>query len=94
MALWYIFVVFVFCVIIPPMMWLSIRFCQARLMPLIVVSALVYMLPVPRYVYLDRVAHFMIFFVLGGALTHRWPRAAEANTSIVQPRRCTAATSR
>ena len=61
LALWYIFVVFVFCLVIPPMMWLSIRFCRARLMPLVVASALLYILPVPGYVYLDRVAHFMIF---------------------------------
>jgi fucose 4-O-acetylase-like acetyltransferase len=70
-SVWYIFVVFVLTILTPAMFW----FTRGRLAPLLLLAAVVYLLPIPHVMYLDRVARFLLFFSLGGAaatMGNRW----------------------
>jgi fucose 4-O-acetylase-like acetyltransferase len=70
-SVWYIAVVFVLTVITPPIFWLT----GGRGWPLLLVAGIVYLLPVPHVMYMDRVARYFVFFSLGGAaadLGNRW----------------------
>jgi len=70
-SVWYIFVVFVLTILTPAMFWIT----RGRLASLLLLAAVVYVLPVPHVMYLDRVARFLIFFSLGGAaatMGQRW----------------------
>lgn len=64
-SLWYIFVMFVFCIIIPPLMWLT----KGRIWPLFLLSIAIYTAPFPAYMYLDKISYFFIFFMIGGLTT-------------------------
>jgi fucose 4-O-acetylase-like acetyltransferase len=75
-SVWYIMVLFVLCVVTPVLIWAG----RGRLYLLTFVAALLYLLPVPHVMYLDRVAHFSVFFVLGGLAAEageRWMRAVD-----------------
>jgi len=61
-SVWYIAVVFVLTVITPPIMWAV----GGRTWILIILTGILYLLPIPHVMYLDRVARFFIFFSLGG----------------------------
>jgi uncharacterized membrane protein YcfT len=66
-SVWYIFVVFIYYLIVPPLLW-TLR----RAWMLLVPAAVLYVLPLPEYLYLDRIGHYFVFFVLGGlASRHR-----------------------
>jgi peptidoglycan/LPS O-acetylase OafA/YrhL len=60
-SVWYIFVVFVYYLIVPPLLWLLRRSWM-----LLAPAAALYVLPLPEYFYLDRIGHYLVFFVLGG----------------------------
>lgn len=60
-SVWYIGVLFVLCIITPPLL----KVLQQRLWLLLVLALVLYATPVPHLVYLDRVAKFYVFFVLG-----------------------------
>jgi len=67
---WYIAALFAFCVITPPL--LSLRHGRAVLLG---AAVLVYLLPLPPMLYLDRIGSYLIFFVLGGLAadaSRRW----------------------
>ena len=66
-SIWFIVVLFVYCAAVPPLLTLA----RNRLWPLIMMAAIAYflaayMLVVPSYVYLDRIATYLVFFLLGG----------------------------
>lgn len=60
-SVWYIGVLFVFCVATPPLM----KAFRNRLWLLVLFSIALYATPVPHLVYFDRVAEFYVFFALG-----------------------------
>jgi fucose 4-O-acetylase-like acetyltransferase len=61
-SIWYVFVLFVYCVITPPLLLL----CRGRIAALLMMSLALYVLPLPDELYLDRVGRYFVFFVLGG----------------------------
>ena len=76
LSVWYILVLFVFCALTPVLIWIG----RGRVYLLAAVAALLYVLPVPHVMYLDRIAHFAVFFVLGGLAAEageRWLRAVD-----------------
>ena len=64
-SLWYIFVVFVYYLILPPLLWLF----KGRMLPILLLALIIYFLPLPEYVYLDKTGHNFVFFMLGGMTT-------------------------
>lgn len=71
LSIWYLFVLF--CVSLCSMAWLGGR--PARLPALLGFFLLLYVLPLPAYVYLDRIGTYAVFFGLGlwaGFLGARW----------------------
>lgn len=60
-SVWYIGVLFVLCIITPPLM----KLLRQRLWLLLVLALVLYATPIPHLVYLDRVAKFYVFFVMG-----------------------------
>jgi fucose 4-O-acetylase-like acetyltransferase len=75
-SVWYILVLFVLCVATPVLIWVG----RGRLYLLGAIAALLYVLPVPHVMYLDRVAHFSVFFVIGGLAAEageRWMRVVD-----------------
>jgi fucose 4-O-acetylase-like acetyltransferase len=69
-SVWYLIVLFALSVLTPIFLWLL----RGRAALLLVLALVLYVLPVPHVMYLDRVARFMGFFVMGGL-------AAEAGQS-------------
>jgi fucose 4-O-acetylase-like acetyltransferase len=61
-SVWYIGVLFVFCALAPPLIWLG----RGRIQLLLGLAAAVYFLPVPHVLYLNLISKFAIFFALGG----------------------------
>jgi fucose 4-O-acetylase-like acetyltransferase len=75
-SVWYILVLFVLCVVTPVLIWAG----RGRLYLLTAVAAVLYLVPAPHVMYLDRIAHFTVFFVLGGLAAEageRWMRAVD-----------------
>jgi fucose 4-O-acetylase-like acetyltransferase len=68
-SVWYIAVLFVFCVATPPLLALD----PSRLL-LIGVAVALYLLPLPPPFYLDRIGTYFIFFVAGGLAADAGPR--------------------
>lgn len=62
MSLWYIFVVFQYCLILPPLLWLT----KGNVVPIFIASIIIYFSPLPEYVYLDKAGHNFVFFIIGG----------------------------
>jgi fucose 4-O-acetylase-like acetyltransferase len=62
-SVWYIFVLFVYCGATPVLVKLS----QGRLWPTLLLAAALHCLTVPDIAYLDRVAYFFIYFMIGCA---------------------------
>lgn len=60
-SVWYIAVLFVISIVVPPLMWLA----RGRVEVLLVFAAAVYVLPLPHVMFMDRVGHFLLFFVVG-----------------------------
>lgn len=61
-SLWYIFVAFIYAMIVPPALWLL----KGRILPLLAIAAVIYILPLPEYMYLDKIGQYFVFFMLGG----------------------------
>lgn len=66
-SVWYVAVLFVFCIATPPLLWLS----RERLLPVVLGALCLYFAPMPHVLYLDRVATYLVFFVIGGACVQR-----------------------
>jgi fucose 4-O-acetylase-like acetyltransferase len=60
-SVWYILVVFVYCGITPVLVKLS----YGRLWPALAVAAALHLLSLPEVAYLDRVAYFFVYFMIG-----------------------------
>jgi hypothetical protein len=60
-SVWYIFVVFIYCSVTP----LLVRLSQGRLWPALLLAAVMHCLTVPEIAYLDRVANFFVYFMIG-----------------------------
>ncbi len=61
-SVWYVFVLFSYCALIPPLLWIS----GQRLWPLFLLSCGIYLLPLPDILYLHKIGHHLPFFLLGG----------------------------
>ena len=61
-SVWYIAVLFVLCIITPPLL----RMLGGSTLRLAILAAAIYLLPLPHVMYLDRVGTYFLFFVLGG----------------------------
>jgi fucose 4-O-acetylase-like acetyltransferase len=70
-SVWYILVVFIYCGMTPVLVKLS----HGRLWPALVVAAALHLLTVPEVAYLDRVAYFFIYFMIG-SVVGRYHRGA------------------
>ena len=62
LSVWYVAVLFILCIVTPPLLWLT----RARLWPVAALALLLYFTPVPHVMYLDRVATYYVFFLAGG----------------------------
>jgi fucose 4-O-acetylase-like acetyltransferase len=69
-SIWYIFVLFLFCVA-TPVLW---RLCGRRFVVLLPIAVLVHFLPVTDDFFLDRAAGYWMFFLLGGVAALNWER--------------------
>jgi fucose 4-O-acetylase-like acetyltransferase len=77
-SVWYVYVIFVYSAIVPPLFALVGR----RIWVLLAIGAAIYFLPYPDILYVDKIGHNFVFFVLGGlaatyldayrALLDRW----------------------
>lgn len=61
-SIWYIYVLFVFCVIVPPIL----RLLRSNLFLLYCLSLILFFLPLPWYFYLKMVGTYLVFFLAGG----------------------------
>lgn len=71
LSVWYVAVLFAITVIVPPLLWAL----RGKLPALLVVALVIYFLPLPHVMYLDRVGRYLLFFVVGleaAALGERW----------------------
>ena len=90
-SVWYIVVLFAFCVVTPLLLALD----RSRAL-LVAAAALLYLLPLPPVLYLDRIGTYFLFFVAGGlaadagarwsAIVDRvWPYALAALGAVALP---------
>jgi len=61
-SVWYLAVLFALTILTPPLLWLL----RGRSTLLLALALVVYALPIPHVMYLDRIARFMTFFAMGG----------------------------
>jgi hypothetical protein len=83
-SIWFVFVLFVYCACVP----FLLRVVHYRLRILLGGAAIAYFLAaylllVPGYVYLDRIATYLIFFLLGGVVQSRPDMLAFINRAFV-----------
>lgn len=90
-SVWYIAVLFVFCIATPPLLALD-----RRRVALAGCAVLLFLLPLPPVLYLDRVGSYFIFFVAGGLAADAggawlrrvdriWPAALAALAAVALP---------
>jgi fucose 4-O-acetylase-like acetyltransferase len=76
-SVWYIGVLFVYCVAVPPLLWLKHgRFVLAAL------AIVLYLVDAPPLIYADHISTFLIFFVAGGfaaEAAQRWTRFVDVS---------------
>jgi fucose 4-O-acetylase-like acetyltransferase len=60
-SVWYVLVMFVYCTVTP----LLVKISQGRLWPAFLLAAALHCLTVPEIAYLDRVAYFFVYFMIG-----------------------------
>ena len=60
-SVWYIFVLFVYCAITP----MLVRLSQGRFWPALLLAVMLHCLMVPQIAYLNRVAYFFVYFLIG-----------------------------
>jgi fucose 4-O-acetylase-like acetyltransferase len=76
MSVWYLFVLFVVSLATPVLVWAD----AGRLRLLLAAGLVLYCLPLPAYVYADRIGQYMIFFVAGvwaGRAGEGWTRLVD-----------------
>lgn len=61
-SIWYVFVLFVYC-LITPLLW---SICRGRMAVLLIAAFALYVLPLTDDLYLDRVGRYFVFFIIGG----------------------------
>jgi len=61
-SVWYLAVLFALTLVTPPLMWVL----RGRTVPFLALALILYMIPVPHIMYLDRIFRFMSFFAMGG----------------------------
>ena len=90
-SVWYIAVLFAFCIATPPLLALD-----RRRVLLVVAAVVLYLLPLPQSLYLNRVGTYFLFFVAGGlaadagpawrrTVDRIWPCALAALAAIALP---------
>ncbi len=90
-SVWYIVVLFAFCIATPPLLALD----RSRGL-LVAAAALLYVLPLPPFLYLDRIGTYFLFFVAGGlaadagarwtaVIDRVWPYALAALGAVALP---------
>jgi fucose 4-O-acetylase-like acetyltransferase len=62
-SVWYILVLFVYCAVTPFLLKIS----RGMVWPTLLLAAVLHLLPVPDIAYLDRVAYFFVYFMIGCA---------------------------
>ncbi len=80
LSIWYMAALFVLSCVTPVLLWLL----RGNSLLLLGVAAVVYFLPVPPIMYLDRAATYFIFFVIGGLAAEagdRWLRLLDRNVA-------------
>ena len=80
LSIWYMAVLFVLSCVTPVLLWLL----RGNSLLLLGIAAVVYFLPVPAIMYLDRAATYLIFFVIGGIAAEagdRWLRPLDRNVT-------------
>ena len=78
LSIWYMAALFVLSCLTPVLLWLL----RGNSLLLLGIAAVVYFLPVPAIMYLDRAATYFIFFVIGGIAAEagdRWLRPLDRN---------------
>src|SRR5579872_848746 len=60
-SVWYILVLFVYCAVTP----LTVKLSRGLLWPTLVLAAVIHFLAVPDIAYLDRIAYFFVYFMIG-----------------------------
>jgi fucose 4-O-acetylase-like acetyltransferase len=68
-AVWYLYVLFAYYMVVPPLMWAV----GGRIWLLLVLAVAIFFLPLPEYFYLDRCGHEFIFLILGGMASQHLP---------------------
>jgi len=70
LSIWYLFVLFVVSIAAPVLVWAD----GGRLRLLLAAGGLLFVMPLPAYLYLDHVGRYALFFALGvaAALDERW----------------------
>jgi fucose 4-O-acetylase-like acetyltransferase len=63
-SVWYIFVLFVYCAVAPVL----VKLANGRLWPLLVLAAALHFVAVPEVAYLNRIADFFVYFMIGCAV--------------------------
>ncbi len=64
-SLWYIYCIFIYCVALPPLMWVF----KNNLILLFVVGLVMYPFELPHYMFLNKMGYFFLFFMMGGVVT-------------------------
>jgi fucose 4-O-acetylase-like acetyltransferase len=78
LSIWYMAVLFMLSCVTPVLLWLL----RGSTLALLAVAAVLYVLPIPAIMYLDRAATYFIFFVVGGLAAEagdRWLHALDRN---------------
>jgi peptidoglycan/LPS O-acetylase OafA/YrhL len=78
LSIWYMAALFILSCLTPVFLWLL----RGNSLALLGIAAVLYFLPIPPLMYLDRAATYFIFFVIGGLAAdagERWLRAMDRN---------------
>lgn len=70
-ALWFIFVLFCYCALTPPLL----RLTGGLIWPVLILAGVLHFVAAPPLVYADRIASFYVFFVIGVAVGRHFPAA-------------------
>jgi fucose 4-O-acetylase-like acetyltransferase len=62
-SVWYIFVLFIYCSVTPAL----VRLSHGRLWPALLLAGVLHCLTIPEVAYLNRVAYFFVYFLIGCA---------------------------
>ncbi len=78
LSIWYMAVLFMLSCATPVLLWVL----RGNTLALLAITAVLYLLPIPAILYLDRAATYFVFFVIGGIAAEaggRWLRALDRN---------------